>query len=87
MAEKIKCSKCGKMIDTRGIVMHENFCKEEKKEDKPKKINSKKSISECIECRSNNIKRLDDLEKTHDIKKILEMGYTHFCVDCGELLK
>lgn len=94
----IKCSKCGKMIDSRGFSIHERFCKVTKEDQannqqkEPEKIPKDASTKECHVCKSNKIVRLDEFvmkfpERRFNTKQLYSMGYTHVCTDCGEILK
>ncbi len=96
MSDMVKCEKCGKMFDGRGIKMHMNFCKgteekEDHKKEDQKTIEKEKSTKVCIECGSENVLRVDQYAKQSgkdfDKKAIYKLGYTHVCVDCGDILK
>lgn len=95
MPKLVECPKCGKMVDSRGLSVHMKFCeddgsgaeitREHKEQDK------KESVKTCHSCKGQNIQRLDvyqqNSQKKFNMKQLYKMGYTHVCVDCGEILK
>lgn len=89
----VKCSKCNKMVDSRGLAMHMAHCKKEGGEEptENQQIDKSKSLEKCINCSGNNIMLLSEFDKKtngkYDIKKAINGGYTHACGDCGEALK
>lgn len=97
MSDMVKCEKCGKMVDSRGIAMHKKHCKGNG-EGKEERIDQNESVTECISCGSKVICRIDEfVEKAKKLgtvsvndsalKKIYADGYTHVCGTCGEVLK
>lgn len=97
MSDMVKCEKCNKMVDKRGLAMHKKHCKGTG-EHEEKEIDKNESITKCIACGSKVVCRLDDfVEKAkalgtvtmnqNALKKIYADGYTHVCGSCGEVLK
>lgn len=90
MAEMKTCPKCGGMFDGRGLQMHMNFCKGTG-DHESKQIDRQESTKKCIKCSSENLLRLDEYQKQsgkdYDLPTLYSKGYTHVCVDCGEVLK
>jgi len=97
MSDMVKCEKCGKMVDSRGLANHKKHCKGTNEEEE-KTIDKKESVKECIACGSKDICRLDSFVQKakalgtvkvnpNALKKIYADGYTHVCGECGEVLK
>lgn len=90
MGNLLKCGKCGNMIDSRGWSLHEKFCKGEGTGEK-EEIDKGTSNKICNVCKSENIVRLDEYQKMSgkqfNLSELYQKGYTHVCVDCGEILK
>lgn len=91
MTKLVECPKCGKMIDNRGLTVHIKFCKGTNDNPNPAEQDKNESTKQCAKCKSKNVLRLDEYQsqsgKQFKLGELYKLGYTHVCVDCGEILK